>query len=227
MYASRNFNRQRMDPPPLPHLDPQLAWSSNERPAQSPAFSDIPLSPSPGTYDEPMPAGILEASSRPGDVESDPNPLRRFYTTPGPWSSQDIALPPTELRYTTPSQPVARPAPAFAVFRDPPRSDPGSHFTGGLPDSGYGTRSHVTSSVFSDHIQDHSHETQSLTGGMGGIHLQQDHMPQGRPHRHSSASQPLGYTTAATEPSELGGPIALKCEIAGCNVQSKNASDQR
>ncbi|MCJ1288152.1 hypothetical protein MMC26_007507, partial [Xylographa opegraphella] len=166
---------------------------------------------------------------RPGDQEADP--LRRFWATDGPWNPQAItggtgnqAL----SRDISLQGRAVRPHSSFLPYREPARSDPGSHFTGrGPSDSGYATKSQVTRSVVSADYRDQSQENQSLIGGMFGIQIQ----AQGNPHdffyRDSQDTRSLGYENLSNDAQETVNNSSSVYECQDRGITCKNHSDYK
>ncbi|MCJ1439376.1 hypothetical protein MMC27_008768 [Xylographa pallens] len=166
---------------------------------------------------------------RPGDQEADP--LLRFWATDGPWNPQAItggtgnqAL----MRDISLQDRAVRPHGSFAPFREPARSDPGSHFTGrGPSDSGYATKSQVTRSVVSADYRDQSQENHSLAGGVYGIQIQPEGAPHDYSYHDSQDTHSIGYENLSNDPRETANTLSSAYECQDCRITCKNQSDYK
>lgn len=231
-----------MPPPPIP-VDPALdSWNT----------SNIALSPGLG-LDHLLqpPIGMPERSSYPGtsgamdqfppDVQLpsmrqsdlDSNPLLRFYTESGPWTSQRIAgelsQPPMPPRY--PVSQVRRPSASSHSYRDA-RSDVGSSTTGRNPhDSGYDSKSIATKSARSAEHIDHSQGCPSLVGDVNEMQIYpEESFQEIGAAQVPNLPQDVAYTFGM--PGEASGEAPatspMICTYPECNnLELKNQSDQR
>ena len=230
-----------MAPPPAP-LDPRLdPWPRSVMPVMpspNPSRSDRVshnghryhdrdfLSNTPGDLDL---SRVMLPAPRPGDQEADP--LLRFWATDGPWTPQAITggTGNQALRRDISLQDRAvRPHGSFAPYREPARSDPGSHFTGrGPSDSGYATKSQVTRSVVSADYRDQSQENYSLAGGVYGIQIQPEGAPHDYSYRDSQDTRSIGYENLSNDPQEIANTLSLAYECQDCRITCKNQSDYK
>lgn len=164
--------------------------------------------------------GILPAPT-PGDPE--PNPLLRFWADPGPWNSQAVAGVEGTQAFGAGmiSHERGRANSAFGLYREPPKSDPGSHLTGRPSDSGYASKS-VLSAVYSDQGQ----ENQSLPGDLSSLHVQQ---PESRTGDYLAEDQQDTRSTYSwsNDPRELTTSTAPTCDYQNCGVVCKSQSDYK
>ena len=227
----------RMAPPPVP-LDPMLdPWPRPMMPSPNTSRNDRGghngqryherdfLSSTPGDRDI---SRVMLPAPRLGDQEADP--LLRFWAAPdGPWNSQAItgvSETPVLMRDMALQDRVVRPHASFTHFREPAKSDPGSHLTGrGPSDSGYATKSQVTRSVISADYQDQSQENHSLAGGVYGIQIQSD--PQDYSYRNSQDTHSISYENLSNDPRETANALVSAYECQECHMNCKNQSDYK
>lgn len=232
MYLNHASNYTgRMGPPPVPTspfpVDPRLeqfphSVSRNpnniraDRSNQSGlAFSDRALVSS-SSGDLSIPPAPM-----PGDPE--PNALLRFWADQGPWNSQAVAGPEGPQVYGAGmmSHERGRAHPAFVSYREPPKSDPGSHFTGRPSDSGYASKS-----VLSADYPDQGEENQSLPGDLSSLHVQQ---PGSRTREYSAGDQQDARSTysRSNDPRDLTTSTAPTCEYPTSGAVCKSKSDYK
>ena len=219
----------RMGPPPIP-LDPRLEKYSQSRISTSHGVRHDHGSSGVARYqDRAYSSGNLDAISRgalsspsPGDQEA--NPLLRFWAESGPWNSQAAAggeVPQPLADGIVSQDRIARPL-AFVQYREPAKSDPGSHFTSRHSDSGYATKS-VLSADYQDQIQ----ENQSSPGDVSGLQLQSEPRFQeylnGEP-RDVQATPYDSWSNGHREPTTSLLPV---CESADCELNCKSQPEYK
>ena len=229
MFLASPTYASRMGPPPIP-LDPRLEKYSQSRMSMSYGVRNDHGNAGVARYqDRAYSSGDLDAISRgalssqsPGDQEA--HPLLRFWADPGPWNSQaaaggEVSQP---LADGIMSQDrVARP-PAFSQYREPPKSDPGSHFTGRHSDSGYATKS-----VLSAEYQDQSQDNQSSSGDVSGLQLQSEPRFQEYLNGEPKDVQEVAYDRWGNGGREPTTSLVPVCESADCGPNCKNQSQPK
>lgn len=234
VYGDAGFGTSSGEPPMISSPNPHASiWNPIDRSFHDIAmYQDINyLRPLAGAYD-PMPREILEPTGRTGESESEPNPMCRFWAGEGPWTPQrvdGVGQGPSAPRYTTPREPIVRPGGHFGGIRDPVQSDPGSYLTDRNTDSGYATKSHLTSSVISGEYPDRSHETHSLAGEINGMQLHQHERLQ-QPHTFQSPPnvQPMATVDLDKHAGSFNGQAeaSLACPDPACTAPPfKNKSE--
>lgn len=235
-YTNHQNRPGRMAPPPIP-LDPQL-WPRSAMPSSNGLRIDRTLQNGYRLQERGFlssPTGGLDTISRtllpfprPGDQEADP--LLRFWATPGPWNSQAIGggesvqTSPQEIQL---QEDYARARGSIGSYREPARSDPGSHLTGRPSDSGYATKSNVTKSVVSTDYQNNTQETQSLAGGVHGMQIRPDALSRDYFQRDTQDTHSLSYETWSNDPRDTAAITSPSCECPECGVACKNQSDYK
>ncbi|MCJ1479269.1 hypothetical protein MMC13_007954 [Lambiella insularis] len=238
IYPHQPSRSGRMAPPPMP-LDPQL-WSRSAMSSANAVRSDrtvqdghrlhergfLSTSPAGGGLDT-ISRAMLPVP-RPGDQEADP--LLRFWATPGPWNSQAIGGGDgvqTDLQDIRSQEAFARARGAIGPYREPARSDPGSHLTGRPSDSGYATKSNVTKSVVSTDYQNNTQETQSLAGVVRGVQIRPETLSHEYFHTDAQDSHSLSYESWSNDPRDAAATSSAQCECPECGAACKNQSDYK
>ena len=232
MYSNHTSNYTgRMGPPPVPTssfpVDPRieqyphlLSRNGNniraDRSNQSGlAFSDRALVS--GS------SGDLSIPPAPMTGDPEPNALLRFWSDQGPWNSQAVAGPQGAQLYEAGlmSHERGRVHPAFVSYREPPKSDPGSHFTGRPSDSGYASKS-----VLSADYPDQAEENQSLPEDLSSLRVEQ---AGSRTREYSTGDQQDARSTYSwsNEPRDLNTSTASTCEYPSCGAVCKNQADYK
>lgn len=239
---NRRPARGGMAPPPIP-VDPAIdSWRSSN-PALSPGLGlDNLLQFSPRSSDRLSLPSQSNLDACPQELQlpamkqnpTEPNPLLRFWTEPGPWNPQRIAGDPRQVPATPQSldfgDPMRRNSHALQYEYRSPRSEIGSSTTGRNPlDSGYGgSRSLATSAPSVDQF-DQGRSCHSISGDVQDYHLDseyayQDSSARNRPSPH------LQYSSADVA-SDTAHPSAvtfeLACHYSHCGLISKNQSEYR
>lgn len=179
-----------------------------------------------------IPIGVLEP--RTGELES--NPLLRFWQDDGPWYPRGLGE--GGLGQT--------PALSHAISHErSKRSHPshGHHGHYGHPvagtalggrflgrqssDSGYGTQSHVTGSVFSRDYDDQIPDNQSLASETDRPHARLENAPPGYIHEASEEAQPLPFDNCSDDSREPGTLTSLTCDYPDCRTTLKTQSEYR
>lgn len=234
-----------MPPPPIP-VDPALDTFNTSNIALSPGIGlDHLLQPPDGLQErpsypgairvpmDPFPQDVQLPSMRQSDLDS--NPLLRFYTESGPWSSQRIggeSIQPTmPPRYPASYGRVHRPSVSSQQYRDA-RSDLASSTTGRNPhDSGYDSKSIATKSARSTEHIDHSQGCPSLVGDVNEMQIYPE-----EPYQEIGTVQvpniPQDVAYTFEMPADVSGEapttLPMVCNYPECNnLELKNQSDQR
>lgn len=235
---TETFNQGRMGPPDSIPIDPSLAHNH-----RSACFSDrcppkhdsrighrlqerfLSSSHHPGRL-EAIPISILE--SRTGDLESDP--LVRFWHEDGPWYPQGLGVgqPPVLPQHVISHERSRRSQPSHGRYGDPAGAAlEGRLLSRQLSDSGYGTQSHVTSSVLSTDHHDQVQENQSLARDIDRTHGRLENVPRDYLHETAEEAQSLAIDDCSIDSRELGPLIPLLCDHPDCGVTLRNQSEYR
>ena len=228
-------------PPPAPiPIDPSLVpWANYHRPAYfshaAPPIHDSRIgqrlqerslsSHHPGGLDA-IPISILE--SRTGDLES--NPLVRFWHEDGPWYPQGLGVgqPPVLPHHVISHERSKSSHPSHGRYRDPAGTALEGRLLGRqLSDSGYGTQSHVASSVLGTDYRDQVQENQSLASDTDRTHGRLENVPRDYLHEAAEEAQSFAIDDCSNDSPEPGSMIPLLCDHPDCGVTLKNQSEYR
>ena len=229
MFLKSSNYAGRMGPPPTP-LDPRLEKYPQSGIPTSHGVKNGHANASAARYqDRAYSSGSLDAISRgalsspsPGDQEA--HPLLRFWNESGPWNSEEAAggeVPQPLLDGVISPERIARPL-AFVQYREPAKSDPGSHFTSRHSDSGYATKS-----VLSADYQDQSQENQSSPGDVSGLQLQSEPRFQEYLNGEPRDVQATTYDSWSNGRRELTTSLLPICECADCGLTCKSQSEYK
>lgn len=160
-------------------------------------------------------------------MEKSPDPLERFWNEQGPWAPQGIADIPTQPdvlpRHSRPLNLRTRynqPDGSFRQYRTTPISELESNTTGAYPsDSGYGTRSQATRSIFSSDPADRNQDCPSISGHMDNLGIFAADAP--HPYPRLDNHQQLEHQPD----TEHGHGASLQCHYDGCGTFVKCQSD--
>lgn len=165
---------------------------------------------------------------------TEPNPLWRFWTEPGPWDPQRIGGDQrqtiTNPRVSAFDDPMRRNPHALYEYRSP-RSEADSSTTGRHPlDSGYdGSRSLAATSARSVGPFDLGRSCQSISGPVRDFPMYSEDARQDSPTPHGPSPRPqYGSTDVPCDISQQNTvPFELACQYQNCEVISKNPSEHR